>query len=197
MPDAATWTAIVAPVTTMLSGLGGYWLAGRNESSRDRRALAREEGSRRTALAEKLEEQRHTFQRDTLIELQDELQKLIRITARISLQDQKTLQEHGQLVQLPEGLSDEHFEVSKSVRRLQTRVLDAELRQAISDFLVACNRSAIALKDDEPSVDETIAIVVQALDRASASYTALSELLGTHVRRELDRRYLANEQAGA
>ena len=59
--DAAACTAIVGPITTLLGGLGGYWLAGRNEESRDRRAAGREREARRAALAERLEEQRHTF----------------------------------------------------------------------------------------------------------------------------------------
>jgi len=79
------WTAIVGSVTTLLGGLGGYWLAGRNDDNRDQQAAAREEAARRESFAERLEEDRHTFQRDTLLELQDELQRLVRNTAQISL----------------------------------------------------------------------------------------------------------------
>jgi hypothetical protein len=63
--DAASWAAIVGPITTLLGGLGGYWLAGRHDDARDRRTVAREESARRAALADRLEEDRHAFQRDT------------------------------------------------------------------------------------------------------------------------------------
>ncbi len=123
--DAAAWAAIVGPITTLLSGLGGYWLAGRNDDARDQRAAAREEAARRAALAERLEEQRHTFQRDILLELQDELQHLARITTRIAIQDRKTLKERGQLYLLPEEMSDEANQIVISVQRLRTRALGA------------------------------------------------------------------------
>lgn len=103
--DAASWSAIVGPITTLLGGLGGYWLAGRNDDARDRRSADREASAHRAALSERLEEDRHTFQRDTLLELQDELQRLVRVTAQISLQDQKTLKERDEIYLLPEGLS--------------------------------------------------------------------------------------------
>jgi CHASE1-domain containing sensor protein len=67
------WTglaAAIAPVTTLLGGLGGYLLAGRNEEARDRRIVERESRARKDALAERLEEDRHAFQRDTLVHLQ-------------------------------------------------------------------------------------------------------------------------------
>jgi len=67
--DATTWAVIVGPITTLLGGLGGYWLAGRHDEARDRRAADREATARGAALAERLEEQRHTFQRDLLLEL--------------------------------------------------------------------------------------------------------------------------------
>jgi hypothetical protein len=55
--------------------------------------VAREESARRAALADRLEEDRHAFQRDTLLELQDELQRLARATTRILLQDERTVKE--------------------------------------------------------------------------------------------------------
>lgn len=194
MPDAATWTAIIAPITTMLSGLGGYWLAGRNEETRDRRAAAREAASRRAALAERMEEQRHTIQRDTLLELQDELQRLMRITARINLQDRKTLKERRELYQLPEGLSDEAHQTTISVHRLRSRLLDPELREAVGDFVAECSRDAMSTAQyrGKPP-EESITQLDQQLMETGQKYMALSEQLGEQLRRELDRRFLATE----
>lgn len=187
--DVASWVAVVGPVTTLLGGLGGYWLAGRNEEARDQRATARESADRREALAERLEEDRHNFQRDTLLELQDELQRLARVTTKINLQDQKTLKERGQMYLLPEGLSDEAFQVTVSVQRLRTRVLDDELRQRIEDFVAICSRDAILPAGFEP--EKAIAHLEHQNKQMGDYYIALNELLGQHLRRELDRRDLA------
>jgi hypothetical protein len=70
--------AIVGGVTTLLNGAGGYWLSGRNDEARDARALQREQLARKEDLADRLQEQRHEWQRQTLLDLQDELQKLAR-----------------------------------------------------------------------------------------------------------------------
>src|ERR1700756_3090739 len=59
----------------------------RNEEARDKRAAAREDAARRAALTERLEDQRHDIQRETLLELQDELQQLARATVQILMFD--------------------------------------------------------------------------------------------------------------
>lgn len=187
--DIVSWVAIVGPVTTLLGGLGGYWLAGRNEEARDQRAAVRETAARREALAERLEEDRHTFQRDTLLELQDELQRLARITTQISLQDRKTLKERFQVYQLPEGLSDEAFQITKSAQRLRTRVLDDELRRRVGEFVAICSRDVAFRTGDDP--DAAIAELERQNNEMGDYYIALNELLGEHLRRELDRRDLA------
>jgi hypothetical protein len=190
--DTATWVAIVGPITTLLGGLGGYWLAGRNDEARDERATAREERARRAALAERLEEDRHTFQRDTLLELQDGLQRLARVTTRIILQDQKTLNERGQVYLLPEGFSDESHQVVITIQRLRTRLLDAGLRQAVGDFVGLCSRDAVAVA--HLPKEEALGELGRQDGKLSAQYVALNELLGEHLRRELDRRSFAVEQ---
>lgn len=190
--DVVSWVAVVGPVTTLLGGLGGYWLAGRNEEARDQRASARETAARREALGERLEEDRHTFQRDTLLELQDELQRLVRVTAKINLQDLRTVKEHGQLYQLPEGLSDEAFQIVVSVQRLRARVLDDELRQRIADFIDVCHRNTALLGEKDP--DKIRAGLERHNREMGDFYIGLSELLGGHLRRELDRRGLARPE---
>lgn len=192
MTDAATWTAIIAPITTLMSGLGGYWLAGHNEEARDRRAADREADSRKAALAERMEEQRHTFQRDTFLELQDELQRLVRITARINLQDRKTLKESGKLYLLTDELSNESQKITVSVQRLRSRILDPQLRQAVGEFVEICSRDALGPNKDNPQ-QENIDQLDQQQAKMGATYAAVIEYLGEQLRRELDRRFLAAE----
>lgn len=94
-----------APITTLISGLGGYLLVGRNEEKRDQRAVAREDAWRRAARTEQLADLRHEIQRQTLSDLQDELQRLSRITFQTILNDQNTIREQGAPpLQIPEEL---------------------------------------------------------------------------------------------
>jgi hypothetical protein len=153
--------------------------------------VAREESARRAALADRLEEDRHAFQRDTLLELQDELQRLARATTRILLQDERTVKESGRLYQLPEGLSDEEFQIFTAVRRLWVRVLDPELRKAVEGFVDACSRASLPTSGGDK--DEILARLRRQQARVAESYRAVNDLLGERLRRELDRRSLAGE----
>ena len=194
--SAAVWSAIIGPITTLLGGLGGYWLAGRNEETRDQRAASREQVARRAALAERLEDDRHGFQRDTLLELQDELQRLVRNTAQIVLQDQKTIKQYGQIYLLAGDLSDQAMQITVSVQRLRSRVLDDQLRAAIGDFVGLCSSAGIQptfpqgkVPDDQK--DQELARLRRQNTQLAEAYAALTELVGTHLRSELDRRSLA------
>jgi hypothetical protein len=195
--DAAVWSAIIGPITTLLGGLGGYWLAGRNEETRDQRAANREEVARRAALAERLEENRHGFQRDTLLELQDELQRLIRNTAQILLQDEKTIKQSSQVYLLAGDLSDQAMQITVSVQRLRSRVLDDQLRAAIGEFVGLCSSAGISsieypqgkVPDDQK--DQALAKLRKQYTKLAEAYATLTELLGSHLRNELDRRSLA------
>jgi hypothetical protein len=194
--DAASLAVIVGPVTTLLGGLGGYWLAGRNEEARDQRAAAREAAARRDALAERLEEDRHTFQRDTLLELQDELQRLVRNAGKISLQDQRTIKEEGQIYLLGGTLSDENMQIMVAIARLRARVLDDQLRSAVGDFTSLCAGASMGLDHPRDKVSDqergqAVRKLQDSLVRLTVAYEELNDLLGIHLRRELDRRDLA------
>jgi hypothetical protein len=195
--DAAAWSVIIGPVTTLLGGLGGYWLAGHNEDARDQRAASREQVARRAALAERLEDERHGFQRDMLLELQDELQRLVRNAAQIMLQDQKTIKQFGQIYLLGGDLSDQAMQITVSVQRLRSRVLDDQLRAAIGDFVSLCSSTGIPPTDypqgkvPDDQKDQALAKLIKQNMQLAEAYATLTELVGNHLRSELDRRSLA------
>jgi hypothetical protein len=203
MPDWTGIAAVIAPITTLLGVLGGYWLAGRNEEARDVRAAQREAGSRREALAERLEETRHTFQQDTLVQLQDELQALVSVTARGILQRQRTMLDSGQLSPEP-GRDKEGNQVRASVNRLQERLLDDRLRAAVSEFCDFCAHSAAGIElalaypfgsvtDEDRRQEAVTRLQRQAVDLGNG-YGSLSKQIGIALRREMDRRYLATAE---
>ena len=194
MRDPTTWTTLIASAGTLLGGLGGYWLAGRNEEGRDKRAAAREADSRHAALAERLEEQRHSFQLETLLALQDDLQGLSRSTAKISSADIQTLMQGNGLQRLSDELSETWRLAAVSVQRLQTRVLDAALRDGIRKFSDTCTSLAVlrAAETGESMEDRLARFRRQAAELATA-YAALNEQLGELIRREMDRRPAGTE----
>jgi len=188
------WTAIVAvigSIATVAGSYGGYMVAGRNEEARDKRADQREARARRAALAERLEEERHTFQRDTLLELQDVLLRLSRWQGLVTSQDVKTLKEHGKRFQLPDEIGgEEPRNLVASAHRLRTRVLDSGLRTAIGDFIILCAQATAGL--DGMESDMAIHQLQSRDSEAATRYVELSERIGEHLRKELDRRILAD-----
>jgi hypothetical protein len=188
--DAASWAAIVGPITTLLGGLGGYMLAGRNDEARDGRAAEREECARRAALADRLEEDRHNFQRDTLLELQDELQRLARVATQILRQAEETV-ENGGLYRLPGALNDEEFQLRTSVRRLWVRVLDPGLRKDVEGFIAVCRNLGLPRAGEDK--DEVLTRLFQKEAKVLQTYEAVNNALGVQLRGELDRRSLAGE----
>lgn len=187
MWDATAWAAVVGPITTMMSGLGGYLLAGRNEENRDQRTAAREDASRRAALTERLADQRHEIQRQTLTEVQDELRRLSRVTFQIIRYDRNTIREQGAPAsQIPEELDSGFFESMQNVGRLRSRILDQNLRNAVDSFTAFCSTSVLIEHRDRPAQD-LVNQCTQRMDELNARFTALNDELGVHLRRELDR----------
>jgi hypothetical protein len=180
------WLALVGLVVPAATGLAGYVLAGHNERARDERAAVREAMARRASVRERLDEQRHAFQRETLLELQDALQRLVRCTARMILHDQKTLKEHGKLTRLGEELDEESYETGVTTRRLQERVLDAALRAAVDEFrrhVTEVETSFISVNDmnAEDGIRHLDGLQMDLVQH----YVRLSDQLGTALRVEL------------
>ena len=128
------WIAVLGLIVAPGDGPLGLHPAGRNERARDERVAARDAIARRASVRERLEEQSHAFQRETLLELQDVLQRLMRSTAKIILHDEKTLKEQGKLTLVGEELDQESYQIGVLTRRVQERLLNPALRNAVEQF---------------------------------------------------------------
>ncbi len=180
------WIALLGLVVPAATGLAGYVLAGHNERARDERAAAREEMARRASVRERLEEQSHAFQRETLLELQDALQRLVRCTARVILHDRNTLKEHGKLTLLGDELNQESYEIGVTTRRLQERVLDAALRDAVDEFRRHVTEAEVSFVNVQDMAAEEGIRHLDGLQRDLAQhYMALSDQVGSALREEL------------
>jgi glucose-6-phosphate-specific signal transduction histidine kinase len=190
MVDAVIVVAAIGALSTVTVGLGGslggYWLAARNDRARDARAAQQEETNRKAALAERLQDRRHDWQRDVLLELQDDLQKLTRVTVKILLQDLKTVREQGGFFRLPEELGgDESLAVTVAVQKLRSRTLADDLRALVGDFVNFCTFATTGVvlqhKGDPQDVLENVLTGLHA--ELGQRYEYLVEQLGVHIRR--------------
>lgn len=182
------WLAVLGLVVPAFTGLAGYFLAGRNDEARDKRASERERVAREVIRDERREDERHYFQRDTLLELQDVLQREVRAAARVIQHDQATLKSQGSFTQIPAELNDKSYDVGVAVNRLCVRLLSDELRAAVFDFhgfVASVGTAAVLRRTVTP--DEASTRLEAQMDELSDRYTALNDLLGVNLRRELAR----------
>jgi hypothetical protein len=188
MTTVPDWLAALGVLVPALSGLVGYWFAGRNEEARDRRATEREREARRTDLAERLDERMHTFQLDLLLELQNVLQRQARATSRIILHDFVTLRDRGQWEQMPEDVSQESYDIGVELGRLRVRVLDDSMREELDQFhwFVAGLEAAFVLLQGRPKKEALEGLETNRQDLV-ARYRTLNDHLGTLLRAELGR----------
>jgi lambda repressor-like predicted transcriptional regulator len=133
-----------------------------------------------------LDEERHAFQRETLLELQDALQRQVRCATKVILHDRRTLQEHGTLKQLGPGLNAESYEIGVTTRRLKERVLDDALRNAVEEFrshVAVIETSSVSLR--EMSAEAGVQHLDDLQRDLGRRYIILSDLVGTALRSEL------------
>jgi hypothetical protein len=152
--------------------LGGYWFAGRNEEKRDERTAVREAAARRAALAERLDDQRHEIQRETLMALQTELVQLARLTAQIVMYDRDAVRKGATgVVRVPDELSTGFMEKVRETQQLESRILDDPLRGTIRGFLGVC--AGITASNPKASPEQAVAESDRQLDELNTGYGAL------------------------
>jgi hypothetical protein len=188
MVNVPTLVAVLTVLAPPLAGLGGFFLAGRNDEARDKRVAERERAAHDADRQDRLTDRRHDFQRELLLEMQNLALGLIRSTAKVVMQDQRTLREKGQLFNLPQGLSDESYDAGVAYSRAMVRVLDDALRYQLRDFhnyVSGVEVAMVRLKDVEPKQAEAELRV--ALMEMTQRYQTLNDAIGAAVRAELGR----------
>lgn len=137
--DPSLVNQIVVAVATLGASLGGYLLAGLNERRRDTRTFMHERQQRASERAAQREDHRRIFQRETLLELQDALQVLGRLTGKAMQFDYVQARE-GKYTLLPGTLSDDLLASTVEVRRLASRILDPKVRDTVEEFIELSSR---------------------------------------------------------
>jgi len=188
MADVPAWLAALGVIAPPASGLGGYWLAGRNDEARDERAAKREERARLVSREGQLEDERQAFQRDVLLELQDRLLAVTRTTTEVILQDRRTLKQEGQMYQLPEDLSQRNHEAGVALLRIRERVLNDDLRHELKPLQeFATETGVLSIQLREADADQAIAQLDAASAELARRHTRVNEILGRELRGVLGR----------
>lgn len=143
--DPSLVNQIVVAAATLLASLGGYLIAGGNERRRDEHTLKRELRLRISERGAQLDDNRHTLQRDTLLALQDAMQSMVRLTAK-AMHFEHMQARQGEYARLPENLSEELMGNAVEVRRLASRILDSDVRDAVDEFIALSTRLSLLPK---------------------------------------------------
>lgn len=183
--DPSLLNQVIVAAATLLASVGGYWLAGRNEGRRDERTRQRElelRQSERDAVADQASSQ---TQRETLLALQEALQKTARFASRMLMFDHENAKV-GKYTNLPNGLSEEEFANRVEVALLRQRILDSSVRDAIGTFTDLIARLTLSPMDLHGLTGSALEARAESkMLQLMESYESLSAVLGEALRREL------------
>jgi hypothetical protein len=119
--------AIVSALAVVVGAVLGFLASVITEDRRNRSAAQRE----RAAREELRQQQRDDLQRQTLLELQPAVSKMVRTVGKAWLADTSRYEEHQKFFQLGPELDQEEFQNRVALRHLQARVRDDDLRGLI------------------------------------------------------------------
>ena len=187
-PDGMdNWIPLLSTAVGALAAVSGTFLTGAHERRRDALNAQRESGARRQDEAREREARRRDFQLRTLLDLQDGVQRLGRLTSMMLQFDLRQARE-GRYTHVPADVSDELQTKGIEVSRLRTRVLDDDVRRAVDGAGAKYGELAMAVMryremgpgaELEAAWDRDIAKLGDAMNEAM-------ETIGGAIRHELD-----------
>lgn len=173
---------IVIGTATVVAALGGFVVAGVNDSFRDKRAAKRELENHRTRRQEERTDRSEAFQLENLLALQDALQIVARLNGKALHFDHMQARQ-SQYTRLPEELSEELFDNEVNLRRLGTRVLNEEIRTKIEAFLQFMGAQTNLPEELKTLQGEQLeAFVAQRRTQMHQQYRETTEPLGREIR---------------
>lgn len=178
--SSASWfpvlTALVGFVTASISD----WLRDRRASAREREAAeanrTREREGREAARREQRFERRAAFQRQTLLDLQEAVQKLVRTTGEMKHHDTMAVRAGGEWGKqlLGEDLNNRSHLTNVQTTMLGVRVRDESVRNLLRELREECMHSQLAGSEAEAE---------RALVKAASIFEKLNERIGELLRK--------------
>ena len=182
------WEPLVTTAGTLVAAFGGFIFAGRAQRRADEHKDARDREFAAQSRAILLEDERHAFQRETLIDLQALLNQKAR-NAYLEIEaDRKAVAEHGRFFQLPEGLSEAAFTTDLKFSHTVARVTNDTLRKELIHFKDFCAKVSVPPPCHESmSKGDLLDRQKTLLNELANMVNAINEMLGEYLRAELDR----------
>lgn len=182
-------TVVTTSIQSFFVVLGtalGYALAGINDSKKDKRALDRDVRARHAAYSEDLEKGSHEFQLTLLLELQDSVRDLARITNQILIQEMSSLKESGVYEPFSQELQFQLDDTHVNYFQLYNRLTDDSLRSDLHEFnfLTTTVWTRHILNDFSDSEAEFDSVKLVWLD-FTKKISLLNDRLGESLRSEL------------
>jgi hypothetical protein len=188
------YTALIAAggisVGAILSSLNDWGKDRRSEKREigvDQRAIARERATRREETSWRWYENRATFERDTALELQQELYDYGRAFTLVRHADEMSYRKSGKWGIEPAGDAAEDFRVKTvAINRLRVRLFDATLREHIMEFRNLCGK-AIGEHGSDPADAKQARKRAQDYEiQAWVIFDTINEQLGTTIRKAFE-----------
>lgn len=136
------------PVVTLVIGIV---LKGFYDSIADRRIARREKESRIETRRDAQLLRKAEFQRETILELQEQIARLTRATGKMHYADIMEFRKTGVWGkgQFPDEANENAFEATTQISLLRVRIDDEGVRETARKFLGACAVVALARSEDE------------------------------------------------
>lgn len=158
---------IASVILTLCTALGGFLLSELSSLIRDHRSLKREREARYEARGEQMKQRRTEFQRQTLLDLQDSLAKLVRATGQGHHLDDMASRASGQWQkQLWGDDLDERYRLAQvQTSLLGVRVANEDVRNDIEELKAASSKTA--LSPSKASADAELERMARAYERVN------------------------------
>jgi hypothetical protein len=162
MPDITT--SIWFPVLTLLLG---YATKSLSEWLEYRRTTRREREAREAVRRDQLFERRTTFQRQTLLDLQETSVQLLRSVVRITVIDKSAYHSTGEWSkQLPDGLGEDNRLAQARIGMLGARVRDDAIRELLAKLKTHSVQAILSsTPDDTERVMSSMGLVYDELNQ--------------------------------
>jgi hypothetical protein len=182
---ATTATAATSWFSGAFLVLLGFGVGLVSDWFKDRRVLQRERETRGALRRDQLAERRANFQRQTLLELQEAIQDLLRATGAAHVQDQRVFRETGtwQREALAEEINQQILVANRRVLLLTVRVRDQALRDAVNRFRrLSSNTESFTNLRINPNDSELRDVSTAAMGEATILIEQIHERIGEILR---------------
>lgn len=177
MTELPFWVILALP-------LAGYLAAAATEYLRGQQTLTREREARRENREAARQDARDTFERDTLIELQDAISAVMRNVAQIHLENEIEFRRSGLWGRkaFPEEIGGEPQRVrTHNFQRLRVRVLDGDLRSLLDQWWLYASKSMVPALREEGDQEARLRATAD-WERAMAIFPEVMERTGSRLR---------------